>query len=215
MSMRKPQSSLSLGRAVSRSGLLSPDFTGHNQALSPLKSGLPAPTGNASNVISMIDGRCLSTTSTLLDLQAHPSQLGMSVSRLNSTSVASNSSSFVSNSSPIAEPSRISSFKRTMTASAAALESRKKAQRMHTIEPGCLGMTCSRVQPIPSVGPIFTMNGLPYRKRLTKSRLGFRSWRGRDGENAEREDWLKSYIEEAKLEEKLEEMKNQTLTKQF
>ena len=70
------------------------------------------------------------------------------------------------------------------------------------IERGSLGMTCSSAELEPRVGQVFLMNGLPYRKRLTRSRLGFRSWRGRKGEKAQRENWLGEYFEEADLEEK-------------
>ena len=70
------------------------------------------------------------------------------------------------------------------------------------IEPGSLGLICSNVNTEPMTGEIFIMNGLPYRKRLSKSRLGFRSWRGREGENEERKNWQKSFDQESDLENK-------------
>ena len=145
-----------------------------------------------------VNGSLSRTALPLLDPQPHVLMDG-----LNTSNGASKfSSSLLSAESSMSESMLISSFKRTMTASAAALGRSKEARRMHEIQPGCLGMTCSRVEPAPDIGPIFVMNGLPYRKRLTRSRLGFRSWRGRDGENVQQANWLASYFEEADREEK-------------
>ena len=49
-------------------------------------------------------------------------------------------------------------------------------------------------------GPVIVINGLPYEKRLSRTRQGRRGWRGRQGENEKKADWNATFVRERKAE---------------
>ncbi len=49
-------------------------------------------------------------------------------------------------------------------------------------------------------GPVIVINGLPYEKRLSRTRQGRRGWRGRRGENEKKADWSATFVREREAE---------------
>ena len=171
------KSSLALGRALSRSGLL--------DSFSELDSG------------SVRIEKRHQSSDTLRNTAARLNQTLRSASMRNGVSPGS----IVSAARESFQNER-DKLKESLATSSLLRSENRTTNNTTKIESGSLGMICSDVKTEPMTGSIFIMNGLPYRKRLSKSRLGFRSWRGRAGENEEHDNWQKSFVEETDYEKK-------------